>query len=161
MVSRRGSGAAGWRSHTPATISASSWRGRGAYPERLVGALDQALLGLPITNADHRREANIASPTATQDLQRLRHDGWLDQEGGGRSLRYVAGRKLQEAWAFVTILLRVHPPPHSAVGQTSDLETNKTLTEAISLYRSAGLRRSGRVQRRALRPPLVREADSR
>ena len=69
------------------------------YPERLVGALDQALLGLPITNADHRREANIASPTATQDLQRLRHDGWLEQEGGGRSLRYVAGRKLQERWS--------------------------------------------------------------
>jgi Fic family protein len=69
------------------------------YPERLVGALDQALLGLPITNADHRRETNIASPTATQDLQRLRHDGWLDQEGGGRSLRYVASRKLQERWS--------------------------------------------------------------
>jgi len=69
------------------------------YPERLVGALDQALLGLPITNADHRREANIASPTATQDLQRLRHHGWLDQEGGGRSLRYVASRKLQEQWS--------------------------------------------------------------
>jgi Fic family protein len=69
------------------------------YPERLVGALDQALLGLPITNADHRREANIASPTATQDLQRLRHDGWLEQEGGGRSLRYVASRKMQETWS--------------------------------------------------------------
>ena len=69
------------------------------YPDRLVGALDQALLGLPLTNADHRREANIASPTATQDLQRLRHDGWLEQEGGGRSLRYVAGRKLPERWS--------------------------------------------------------------
>ncbi|MEP6752555.1 MAG: Fic family protein [Candidatus Dormiibacterota bacterium] len=69
------------------------------YPGRFVGALDQALLGLPITNADHRRESNIASPTATQDLQRLRHDGWLDQEGGGRSLRYVPSRKLQEAWS--------------------------------------------------------------
>jgi Fic family protein len=69
------------------------------YPERFVGALDQALLGLPITNADHRRETNIASPTATQDLQRLRHGGWLEQEGGGRSLRYVASRKLQERWS--------------------------------------------------------------
>jgi Fic family protein len=70
-----------------------------SYPDRLVGALDQALLGLPITNADHRRETNIASPTATQDLQRLRHEGWLEQEGGGRSLRYVASRKLQERWS--------------------------------------------------------------
>src|ERR1700716_1995579 len=66
------------------------------YPERFVIALDQALLGLPLTNADYRREADVASPTAVQDMQRLRHDGWLDQEGGGRSVRYVASGKLQE-----------------------------------------------------------------
>jgi Fic family protein len=70
-----------------------------SYPERLVIALDQALLGLPVTNADYRREAEVASPTAVQDLQRLRHDGLLEQEGGGRSVRYVAGRKLQERWS--------------------------------------------------------------
>jgi Fic family protein len=69
------------------------------YPERFVIALDQALLGLPITNADFRREAAIAGPTATQDLQRLRNDGWLDQEGGGRSIRYVASKKLRERWS--------------------------------------------------------------
>jgi Fic family protein len=69
------------------------------YPERLVIALDQALLGLPVTNSDYRREADIAGPTATQDLQRLRRDGWLEQEGGGRSVRYVAGKKLQERWS--------------------------------------------------------------
>ena len=51
-------------------------------------------------NADYRRETDVASPTAAQDLQRLRRDGWLDQEGGGRSVRYVAGRKLQERWSF-------------------------------------------------------------
>jgi Fic family protein len=70
-----------------------------AYPERFVIALDQALLGLPLTNADYRREADIAGPTATQDLQRLRRDGWLDQEGGGRSVRYVAAGKLKERWS--------------------------------------------------------------
>ena len=69
------------------------------YPDRFVIALDQALLGLPVTNADFRREAAIAGPTATQDLQRLRSDGWLDQEGGGRSIRYVAGKKLRERWS--------------------------------------------------------------
>jgi Fic family protein len=68
------------------------------YPGRLVTALDQALLGLPVTNADYRRETAIASPTAVQDLQRLRHDGWLEQEGGGRSIRYVASARLQERW---------------------------------------------------------------
>ena len=42
---------------------------------------------------------DIAGPTATQDLQRLRRDGWLEQEGGGRSIRYVAGKKLRENWS--------------------------------------------------------------
>jgi len=69
------------------------------YPDRFVIALDQALLGLPVMNADFRHEAHIAGPTATQDLQRLRRDGWLDQEGGGRSIRYVASRKLREGWS--------------------------------------------------------------
>ena len=69
------------------------------YLERCVIALDQALLGLPLTNADYRRETEIASPTAVQDLQRLRRDGWLDQRGGGRSVRYLASNKLQQQWA--------------------------------------------------------------
>src|SRR3984893_7300264 len=69
------------------------------YPERFVIALDQALLGLPITNADYRRQANIASPTAVQDLQRLRHGGWLEQEGGGRSIRYMGGGEVKERWS--------------------------------------------------------------
>jgi len=69
------------------------------YPKRLVMALDQALLGLPVANADYRSEAAIASPTAVLDLQRLRRDGWLDQHGGGRSIRYVASKKLQERWS--------------------------------------------------------------
>jgi Fic family protein len=69
------------------------------YPERFVVALDQVLLGLPVTNVDYRRETDIAGPTATQDLQRLRREGWLDQEGGGRSVRYVASKKLQELWS--------------------------------------------------------------
>ena len=70
-----------------------------AYPPRFVTALDQALLGLPVTNVDYRSENAIASPTAVQDLQRLRRDGWLQQEGGGRSIRYVASKKLIERWS--------------------------------------------------------------
>jgi hypothetical protein len=54
---------------------------------------------LPLTNADYRREADIAGPTATQDLQRLRREGWLEQEGGGRSIRYLAGGKLKDLWS--------------------------------------------------------------
>jgi Fic family protein len=78
------------------------------YPDRFVAALDQALLGLPITNADFRREAGIAGPTATQDLQRLRNDGWFDQEGGGRSIRYVASKKLRERWSASLGPMRHH-----------------------------------------------------
>src|SRR2546425_7529604 len=69
------------------------------YPDRFVIALDQALFGLSVVNADFRREANIAGPTATQDLQRLRRDGWLDQEGGGRSIHYIASRRLRDRWS--------------------------------------------------------------
>jgi Fic family protein len=69
------------------------------YSERFVIAMDQALLGLSVTNADYRRETAIASPTAVQDLQRLRRDGWLDQQGGGRSIRYTVSKKLQERWS--------------------------------------------------------------
>jgi Fic family protein len=69
------------------------------YPKRFVHALDQSLLRLPVTNADYRREAAIASPTAAQDLQRLRRDGWLDQVGAGRSVRYVASQRLRQRWS--------------------------------------------------------------
>ena len=54
---------------------------------------------MTVTNVDYRREADIAGPTATQDLQRLRREGWLDQEGRGRSVRYVASKKLKELWS--------------------------------------------------------------
>src|SRR5437899_9654732 len=45
------------------------------YPERLVAALDQARLGLPLTNADSRRDADIGSATAVQDLPRSPRGG--------------------------------------------------------------------------------------
>lgn len=76
------------------------------FPERFVIALDQALLGLSVTNAEYRREADIASPTAAQDLQRLRRDGWLDQQGGGRSARYIASKKLRDRWSAASTTKR-------------------------------------------------------
>ena len=45
--------------------------------------------------------------------------------------------------------------------RTVRLETNRALDEAISLYRTAGVPRGRGVQRRALRPPLVREGTQR
>ena len=38
------------------------------------------------------------------------------------------------------------------------LETNRALAEAQALYRGDGIRRGGRLQRGAVRAPLVREA---
>ena len=71
---------------------------RHGYPDRLVSALDQALMCLPITNAEHRSEHGIAAITASNDLRRLVADGWLTPEGGGRSARYLAASRLQDAW---------------------------------------------------------------
>ena len=57
-------------------------------------------------------------------------------------------------------------PPHAraletarrAGAATARLDTNRTLVEAIAMYRSAGYVEVPRVQRRAVRPSLVREA---
>ena len=43
-------------------------KGVAAPPGTGVRALDHVLIGLPLTNVDYRAEADIASPTATQDL---------------------------------------------------------------------------------------------
>jgi Fic family protein len=72
--------------------------GRQGYPDRFVSALDQVLMGLPLTNAEYRSEHGIAAITAAGDLRRLVVDGWLVPEGGGRSARYRAAARLQEAW---------------------------------------------------------------
>jgi hypothetical protein len=63
-----------------------------------VSVLDQALMGLPVTNAEHRSDHGIAAITASNDLRRLVADRWLVQDGGGRSARYLAAEPLQEAW---------------------------------------------------------------
>jgi Fic family protein len=71
---------------------------RHGYPDRLVSVLDQALMGLPMTNAEHRSEHRIAAITASNDLRRLVADGWLMLDGAGRSARYLAAERLQDAW---------------------------------------------------------------
>jgi Fic family protein len=68
------------------------------YPDRLVSVLDQALMGLPVTNTEHRSEHGIAAITASNDLRRLVGDGWLVPDGAGRSARYLASERLREAW---------------------------------------------------------------
>jgi len=72
--------------------------GRHGYPDRFASALDQALMGLPVTNAEHRSEHGVAAITASGDLRRMVADGWLAPDGAGRSARYLASTALHEAW---------------------------------------------------------------
>jgi len=69
---------------------------------------------------------------------------WVDESARGLGL----GRRLLSE-------LERHAALHGA--RIVRLETNRSLVEAISLYRSAGYGRSRTVQRRALRAPLVRK----
>jgi Fic family protein len=86
--------------------------GRHGYPDRLVSVLDQALMGLAVSNAEHRSEHGIAAITASGDLRRLVADGWLVPDGAGRSARYLASERLREAW------LNEERPPARAGGRS-------------------------------------------
>ncbi|HEX7292016.1 MAG TPA: hypothetical protein VF250_12895 [Conexibacter sp.] len=68
------------------------------WPDRLVIALEQALIG----GTDRSRyvaEADVAAVTATGDLRRLLDAGLLVSRGGGRSTRYVPSDALRAAVA--------------------------------------------------------------
>ncbi len=64
------------------------------WPERLVIAMEHALTG-GVERGPYSEEAEIAFPTATNDLRRLTDAGLVRQEGGGRSTRYVATEDLE------------------------------------------------------------------
>lgn len=68
---------------------------RRAWPERLTGALQEALLG-QVSRAAYAEAAGVSSQTATNDLRRLLDAGLLVQEGLGRSTRYRASAALRE-----------------------------------------------------------------
>jgi Fic family protein len=85
---------------------------RHGYPDRLVSALDQALMGLPVSNAEFRSEHGVAAITASTDLRKLVADGWLVPDGAGRSARYLASERLREAW------LDEERPPARAGGRS-------------------------------------------
>jgi Fic family protein len=69
---------------------------RRGWPERIVIALEQALVG----GTDRRlyaSEAAVATATATNDLRRLLDAGLVEQVGLGRSTRYQATGQLRDA----------------------------------------------------------------
>lgn len=64
-----------------------------SWPERLVIAMEHALTG-GLERGRYSREAEIALPTASNDLRRLVDAGLVQRQGGGRSTRYIASENL-------------------------------------------------------------------
>ncbi len=69
---------------------------RRRWPDRLAIALEQSLFG-GVNRASYMAEADIAAPTASNDLRRLVDAGLVVQRGKGRTTRYVASEELQQS----------------------------------------------------------------
>lgn len=67
---------------------------RRGWPERLVIALEQSLVGGTDRSA-YEAEADVSSATASNDFRRLVDAGLIEQAGRGRSIRYHAGAALR------------------------------------------------------------------
>jgi hypothetical protein len=67
---------------------------RRAWPDRLVIALEQSLIG-GTDRTRYEREAGISSATASNDLRRLLDAGLVVQAGRGRTTRYHAAEELR------------------------------------------------------------------
>jgi Fic family protein len=63
------------------------------WPDRLVIALEQSLFD-GTDRATYAAEADVSAPTATNDLRRLLDARLIEQQGRGRSTRYVATERL-------------------------------------------------------------------
>jgi Fic family protein len=66
---------------------------RRGWPDRLVIALEQALIGCT-DRTRYSAEADISPATATNDLRRLLDAGLITQHGRGRNTRYQASDRL-------------------------------------------------------------------
>lgn len=67
---------------------------RRAWPDRMVVALEQALIG-GTDRAAYSEEADVSTATATNDFRLLLEGGWIEQEGRGRATRYAASEQLR------------------------------------------------------------------
>jgi Fic family protein len=67
-----------------------------AWPDRLVIALEQSLLG-GTDRSKYGEEADISPATASADFRRLLDAGLVRQRGRGRNISYVASDALREA----------------------------------------------------------------
>lgn len=64
------------------------------WPERLVVALEQSLVG-EVDRAAYAEEADVSRATASTDIRRLLDAGLIEREGNGRSTRYRATEQLR------------------------------------------------------------------
>jgi Fic family protein len=58
------------------------------WPDRLVIAMEQALVTGTLARRSYGEEADVSPATASADLRRLLDAGLIEQEGQGRSIRY-------------------------------------------------------------------------
>lgn len=86
--------------------AAARWRfledlvARRSWPDRLVIALEQSLIGGTDRSA-YEAEADVSSATASNDFRRLVDAGLIEPTGRGRSTRYHAGAALRNDVAAV------------------------------------------------------------
>jgi Fic family protein len=64
------------------------------WPDRLVIALEQSLFQ-GVDRASYAAEADVSSPTASNDFRRLLDAGLIVQRGRGRATRYLASESLR------------------------------------------------------------------
>ena len=67
---------------------------RRSWPDRLVIALEQSLFQ-GVDRASYATEAEVSTPTASNDFRRLVDAGLVVQQGKGRTTRYVASESLR------------------------------------------------------------------
>lgn len=79
--------AARW-THLEELVSSRNW------PDRLVIALEQSLMG-GSDRTSYATKADISLATASADFRRLLDAGLVAQQGRGRSVRYLAGKRLR------------------------------------------------------------------
>lgn len=68
---------------------------RRGWPDRTVIALEQSLFQ-SLERASYAEEADVSTPTASNDLRRLLDAGLVVRRGRGRATRYVASDTLRE-----------------------------------------------------------------
>ena len=118
---------------------------RRGWPDRLVIALEQSLIG-GADRASYTREADISSPTASTDFRRLVDAELVTWRGRGRSTRYHASEALREQVAAAVVARRGEP-------DSPRFDAPAAMTQHSAVVRPAAPRHTGRPREEAGAPP--------